>query len=46
MVIDEFTLTYPGIKSVEHEYFYAVDGADDATRQGYLERAPALGREF
>jgi hypothetical protein len=24
MVIDEFTLTYPGIKNVEHEYFYAV----------------------
>ena len=46
MVIDEFTLTYPGIKSVEHEYFYAVHGADDATRQGYLERAHALGREF
>ena len=46
MVIDEFTLTYPGIKSVEREYFYAVHGADDVTRQGYLERAYALGREF
>jgi NAD(P)H dehydrogenase (quinone) len=46
MVIDEFTLTYPGIKQVEHEYFYAVHGADDATRQDYLERAYALGREF
>ena len=23
MVIDEFTLTYPGIRNVEHEYFYA-----------------------
>jgi NAD(P)H dehydrogenase (quinone) len=46
IVIDEFTLTYPGIKNVEHEYFYAVHGADDATRQGYLERAYALGREF
>jgi hypothetical protein len=42
MVIDEFTLTYPGIKNVEHEYFYAVHGADDATRQGYLE--PAVAR--
>jgi putative NADPH-quinone reductase len=39
MVIDEFTLTYPGIKNVEHEYFYAVHGADEATRQGYLARA-------
>jgi NAD(P)H dehydrogenase (quinone) len=46
MVIDEFTLTYPGIKNVEHEYFYAVHGADDATRRGYLDRAYALGRQF
>ena len=46
LVIDEFTLTYPGIKHVEHEYFYAVHGADDATRRRYLERAYTLGREF
>jgi NAD(P)H dehydrogenase (quinone) len=45
-VIDEFTLTYPGIKTVEREYFYAVHGADDATRRGYLERAYALGLQF
>lgn len=43
MVIDEFTLTYPGIKNVEREYFYAVHGADDATRRGYLERAVCSG---
>src|SRR5512134_2690927 len=46
MVVDEFTLTYPGIKNVEREYFYAVHGADDATRRGYLDRAYALGLEF
>ena len=46
MVIDEYTLTYPGIKKVEHEFFYAVHGVDDATRRGYLERAHALGRDF
>jgi NAD(P)H dehydrogenase (quinone) len=46
MVIDEFTLTYPGIKKVEHEYLYAVHGADDATRQGYLDKAYGLGRQF
>lgn len=46
VVIDEFTLTYPGIKHVDHEYFYAVHGADDATRRGYLERAYTLGRHF
>jgi len=45
-LIDEFTLTYPGIKQVEHVYFHAVYGADDATRQGYLQRAYRLGRDF
>lgn len=45
-VIDQFTLTYPGIRSVHHEYFYAVHGADEATRRGYLARARSLGREF
>ncbi|MGE0360319.1 MAG: hypothetical protein AB7H93_17890 [Vicinamibacterales bacterium] len=45
-VIDEFTLTYPGIRQVEHAFFYAMHGADDATWQGYLERAQALGRQF
>ena len=46
MVIDEFTLTYPGIKCVEHDYLYAVHGADDATRRGYLDKAYALGRQY
>jgi putative NADPH-quinone reductase len=45
-VIDEYTLSYPGIKKVEHELFYAVHGADDDTRRGYLDRARALGRDF
>ena len=45
-VIDEYTLTYPGIKKVEHELFYAVHGADDDTRRGYLDRARWLGRNF
>jgi len=46
LLIDEFTLRYPGIKRVEHEYFYAVYGADDEMRRGYLERAYRLGRDF
>ena len=46
VLIDEFAFRYPGIKRVEHVYFYAVHGADDATRRGYLERAYRLGREF
>jgi NAD(P)H dehydrogenase (quinone) len=45
-LIDEYALRYPGIKRVEHEYFYAIHGADDATRRGYLERAYSLGRKF
>lgn len=44
--IDEYALIYPGVQSVEHVYFYAVHGADEATRRGYLERAYALGRDF
>ena len=44
--IDEFTLHYPGIKQIQHEYFFAVYGADDATRRGYLERAYRLGKEL
>jgi putative NADPH-quinone reductase len=45
-LIDDFSLSYPGVKSVEHVYFYAVHGADDATRREYLHRAYALGRNF
>lgn len=45
-LIDDWCLRYPGIKAVEHVYFYAVHGADDATRRRYLEKAYALGREF
>ena len=45
-LVDEFCLRYPGVKRVEREYFYAVHGADDVTRHGYLERAYRAGREF
>lgn len=46
VLIDDYALRYPGIKRVEHEYFHAVHGADDATRRAWLERAYRLGREF
>jgi NAD(P)H dehydrogenase (quinone) len=46
LLIDEYALRYPGIKRVEHEFFHAVNGADDATRRAYLDRAYRLGREF
>jgi len=45
-LIDEFTLHYPGIRTVQHEYFYAVNMADEQTLRGYLERAYLLGKEF
>lgn len=45
-LIDEFSLHYPGIKKIEHEYFYAVNMADEKTLQGYLKRAYRLGKEF
>jgi len=45
-LIDEFTLHYPGIRMVEHVYFYAVNMADEKTLQSYLERAYLLGKEF
>ena len=46
LLVDEYALRYPGIKRVEHEFFHAVNGADDATRRAYLDRAYRLGREF
>lgn len=45
-LIDDFALRYPGIKRVEHQFFYAVHGANDATRGAYLDRAYELGRGF
>jgi NAD(P)H dehydrogenase (quinone) len=45
-LMDEWCFRYPGIQKVEHVYFYAVNGADDATRQSYLQRAYVLGKEF
>lgn len=45
-VIDSWGFRYPGIKNVEHEYFWAVPSVDAATRQQYLARAQELGRDF
>ena len=45
-LVDDFGFRYPGIKNVEHVYFYAVGAVDDATRQGYLQQAYRLGHEF
>jgi NAD(P)H dehydrogenase (quinone) len=45
-IIDDWGLRYPGVKKVDHVYFYRVAVADDETRRGYLERAYILGKEF
>ncbi len=45
-LVDDFGFRYPGIKNVEHVYFYAVAAVDDATRQGYLQHAYRLGHEY
>lgn len=45
-IIDDWGLRYPGVKKVEHVYFYSVPVVDDKTRQGYLERANKLGKEY
>jgi NAD(P)H dehydrogenase (quinone) len=45
-LVDDFSLRYPGIQSVEHVYFHAVHGADDGTRKAYLERSYDLGKNF
>jgi NAD(P)H dehydrogenase (quinone) len=45
-LIDDWCLRYPGVKHVEHVYFYAVHDFDDAKRRRYLEEAYRLGKEF
>jgi NAD(P)H dehydrogenase (quinone) len=45
-IIDDWGLRYPGIKKVEHVYFYRAALTDDAARKSYLERAYRLGKEF
>ncbi len=45
-IIDDWGLRYPGVKKVEHVYFYHASFADEATRRSYLERAYILGRDF
>jgi NAD(P)H dehydrogenase (quinone) len=45
-IIDDWGLRYPGIKRVEHVYFYRAAVADAETLKGYLDRAYLLGKEF
>ena len=45
-IIDDWGLRYPGVKYVEHVYFYGVGVVDAETRRSYLERSYKLGKEF
>ena len=45
-IVDDWGLRYPGVKKVEHVYFYGVPIVDENTRRGYLEQAYQLGKEF
>jgi NAD(P)H dehydrogenase (quinone) len=42
-IIDDWGLRYPGVKKVEHVYFYHVN---DDNSQAYLQRAYRLGKDF
>jgi len=45
-LIDDFGFRYPGIKEVEHVYFYSVGVVGPDTRKGYLQEAYRLGKEY
>ena len=45
-IIDDWGLRYPGVKRVEHVYFYGVPVVDEETRRGYWAQAYALGKAF
>jgi NAD(P)H dehydrogenase (quinone) len=45
-LIDDFGFRYPGVKNVEHVYFYSVSAVGPEARRGYLQEAYRLGKEF
>ena len=45
-LIDDFGFRYPGIKQVEHVYFYSVGAVGDGARRNYLQEAYRLGKEY
>ncbi len=46
LAIDDWTFRYPGVRKVEHEYFYAVRSVDESRRKAYLDRAYELGMSY
>jgi NAD(P)H dehydrogenase (quinone) len=45
-LIDDFGFRYPGVKKVEHVYFYSVGAVGDEVRKEYLQEAYRQGKEF
>ncbi len=45
-IVDDWGLRYPGVKQVEHVYFYRAAIADPETLEGYLAKAYELGASF
>jgi hypothetical protein len=45
-IIDDWGLRYPGVKHVEHVFFYGAAIAGPPQIQAYLHRARQLGRDF
>ena len=45
-LIDDFGFCYPGVKQVEHVYFYSVGAVGVEGRRGYLQEAYRLGKEY
>ena len=45
-LIDDFGFRYPGVKQVEHVYFYSVGAVGVEGRRGYLQEAYRLGKEY
>jgi NAD(P)H dehydrogenase (quinone) len=46
LLIDSWGFRYPGIRRVEHTYFWSVPTVDADTRRRYLDEAHRLGRAF
>jgi NAD(P)H dehydrogenase (quinone) len=45
-IIDDWGLRYPGVKDVEHVYFFAPHAVSADTRRTYLQQAYEFGRDF
>lgn len=46
LLIDSWGFRYPGIRRVEHTYFWSVPSVDPDTRRRYLDEAYRLGHDF